>query len=110
MPCEKKGTMSQYRRSTYSDGLVAFSAIWFVGVIIYLGGFYFFHKTGIARPHPTHYHNLLWGFLQGIYVVPSFILSLLNPAHYAIYQTPNIGGWYDFGFLVGGGVLFRGAA
>lgn len=51
------------------------------------------------------WHGLWHGFIAPI----SWIISLFdsNTAIYAIY---NNGGWYDFGFVLGAGILFGGTS
>jgi hypothetical protein len=78
------------------------------GLIIYLLLFWWYANTVIARPEPTLYVNFFWGLLHGIFAVPSFILSLFSD-NVAIYQTPNSGGWYNFGFLIGVGAFTSSA-
>lgn len=51
------------------------------------------------------------GFLHGLwhgFVAPvSFVASLFVDS-VAFYAINNSGGWYDFGFVVGAGILFGG--
>lgn len=44
------------------------------------------------------------GLWHGFICVFSLIGHLFND-NIAIYQTPNNGGWYDFGFLIGAGAF-----
>jgi len=74
----------------------------------YLLLFWWYAYTVIARPEPTLYVNFFWGLLHGVFVVPSYIVSLFND-NVAIYQTPNIFGWYNLGFLLGIVAFFKGA-
>lgn len=47
-----------------------------------------------------------WGGLwHGIIAPISFIVSLFND-NVAMYAVNNTGGWYDFGFVLGAGILF----
>jgi hypothetical protein len=48
-----------------------------------------------------------WGLLHGMTAPFAFIASLLVD-DIRIYAAPNIGVWYDFGFVLGGGI-FAGA-
>lgn len=56
----------------------------------------------IDRPH---------GFLSGLwhgFIAPvSFVASLFSDS-IALYAINNSGGWYDFGFVIGAGILFGG--
>ena len=47
------------------------------------------------------------GLLHGIIAPISFIISLFKE-DVAIYAVNNNGGWYDFGFVLGAGILFGG--
>lgn len=53
----------------------------------------------------------LAGFWQGLWhgiISPvTFIISLFNE-HVSIYEVHNDGNWYDFGFVLGAGILFGG--
>lgn len=85
--------------------VVSSLAVFVVWFILWI----WFSQTIIPRPFPTPYDGFWSGLAHGVFVVPDFILSLFNH-RVAIYQTPNIGGWYNFGFLLGigafgGGVL-----
>ena len=44
------------------------------------------------------------GLWHGIIVPVTFIISLVTE-NVAIYEVHNSGGWYDFGFVIGGGVF-----
>lgn len=49
-----------------------------------------------------------WGGLwQGIISPVTFIISLFTD-RVSIYEVHNSGGWYDFGFVLGAGILFGG--
>lgn len=49
-----------------------------------------------------------WGGLwHGIIAPVSFIISLFKE-DVAMYAINNNGGWYDFGFVLGAGILFGG--
>jgi hypothetical protein len=47
------------------------------------------------------------GLLHGFLIVFSFIGSLFT--HVRIYDFPNSGRWYDFGFLLGAAIFLGGA-
>lgn len=50
-----------------------------------------------------------WGGLwHGIIAPVSFICSLFSD-DIAMYAVNNNGGWYDFGFVLGAGILFGGS-
>jgi hypothetical protein len=47
------------------------------------------------------------GLWHGIIAPISFVISLFDD-DVAIYAINNTGGWYDFGFVLGAGILFGG--
>lgn len=53
-----------------------------------------------------------YGFLGGLwhgFIAPvSFVISLFDDK-IAMYAMNNSGGWYDFGFVLGAGILFGGS-
>jgi hypothetical protein len=57
-----------------------------------------------------HGHNagFLRGLWHGIMAPITFILSLITE-NISIYEIYNNGGWYDFGFVLGAGILFGGS-
>ena len=50
-----------------------------------------------------------FGLLHGLIAPISFVVSLFSHS-VRMYAWPNVGRWYDFGFLVGLGVWGGGAA
>ena len=52
------------------------------------------------------------GFFKGLWhgiIAPfTFVLSLLFEK-ISLYEVHNNGGWYDFGFVIGAGILFGGS-
>jgi hypothetical protein len=67
--------------------------------------------------HVTHVENCateapygFWGGLwHGIISPISFLVSLFT-SDVAMYAKNNNGGWYDFGFVLGAGILFGGSS
>ena len=54
-----------------------------------------------TRPMGTHSDPaFIRGLIDGLLAPVSFVLSLFS-ATIRMYQFPNIGRWYDFGFLIG---------
>jgi hypothetical protein len=45
-----------------------------------------------------------WGLLHGVLAPLAFVASLFVD-NVRIYAAPNAGVWYDFGFVLGGGIL-----
>ena len=72
-----------------------------------------FLMTGCASSIPVDQciENDLYGFWGGLWhgiIAPiSFILSLFMD-EVAMYAVNNTGSWYDFGFVLGAGILFGG--
>jgi hypothetical protein len=60
--------------------------------------------TGCAEPSvvqaTTEPYGFWYGLWHGLIAPISFIASLFND-EIAIYGANNIGGWYDFGFILG---------
>jgi hypothetical protein len=52
--------------------------------------------------------GFLWGLWHGLIAPVSFIGSLFID-DIAMYAVNNNGGWYDFGFVIGAGILFGGS-
>jgi hypothetical protein len=48
------------------------------------------------------------GLWHGIIAPVTFIVSLFTD-NVSIYEVHNTGNWYDFGFVLGAGILFGGA-
>jgi hypothetical protein len=47
------------------------------------------------------------GLWHGIIAPITFIISLFTDS-VSMYEVHNTGGWYDFGFVLGAGILFGG--
>jgi hypothetical protein len=52
-------------------------------------------------------YGFFGGLIHGIIAPFSFIVSLFDKGT-ALYAVNNNGGWYDFGFVIGAGILFGG--
>ncbi len=61
--------------------------------------------TEAALRDPVGFWHGLW---HGIISPISFVISLFD-SDVAIYAIYNNGGWYDFGFVLGAGILFGGS-
>ena len=48
------------------------------------------------------------GLLHGFIILFSFIAGFFTD--YQIYNLPNSGGWYDFGYIIGVSMFFGGGA
>lgn len=53
--------------------------------------------------------GFLMGLWQGLIAPVTFFLSLFFD-HITIYEVHNNGAWYDFGFVLGTGILFGGGS
>jgi hypothetical protein len=53
-------------------------------------------------------YGFFGGLWHGIIAPVSFVISLFNH-DVAMYAVNNSGGWYDFGFVLGAGILFGGS-
>lgn len=70
-----------------------------------------------ACARPTDIHECVnntpggfwWGLWNGICAPFSFIGSLFSN-DISMYDINNNGGWYDFGFVLGAGILFGGSS
>ncbi len=54
-------------------------------------------------------YGFLGGLWHGIIAPVSFIGSVFSE-NIAMYAVNNYGGWYDFGFVLGAGILFGGGS
>jgi hypothetical protein len=64
----------------------------------------------VARSVPDtggHVAGFWLGLWQGIIAPITFVISLFN-RHVNVYEIHNNGGWYNFGFVLGAGVLLGG--
>ena len=51
--------------------------------------------------------GFLLGLWQGFISPVTFLISLFNE-NVSVYEVHNSGNWYDFGFVLGAGILFGG--
>ena len=61
-----------------------------------------------VNPPDGHTARFLIGIWHGIIAPFSFIISLFTHK-ISMYEIYNNGGWYDFGFVLGAGILFGGS-
>jgi hypothetical protein len=59
----------------------------------------------VVETEPSGFWMGLW---HGIIAPVTFIISLFTDA-LQMYDINNNGGWYDFGFVLGAGILFGGS-
>jgi len=62
-----------------------------------------------SQPRPEGYDlpGFWTGLLHGFLIVFSFVGSLFTNVR--IYNFPNSGGWYDFGYVIGASLFLGGA-
>lgn len=92
-----------------SIGLIIAAA--FFGTILaagFIGIFLWYANTAIPQTYPTDYTSFWWGLVHGIMIVPTFFWSLfVNDV--TIYQAPNAGNWYNFGYFIGISMVLGGS-
>jgi len=57
--------------------------------------------TGAQSPEAAGFFR---GFWHGLIAIYSLVAHIFNP-DIVVFQTPNNGGWYSFGFLWGSGII-----
>jgi hypothetical protein len=65
--------------------------------------------TNIDACKTVEPYGFLGGLWHGIIAPVSFFGSLFSD-NIAMYAVNNNGGWYDFGFVLGAGILFGGGS
>jgi hypothetical protein len=63
------------------------------------------HVTPIEECVQDEPYGFWYGLWHGIIAPISFVISLFSD-EVAMYGVNNNGGWYDFGFVLGAGILF----
>lgn len=84
-------------KNNLSSNLLIFSALILVSVLLFSCA-----QTVPLQDLSGKQYGFLYGLLHGFITPISFIASLFDD-NVAIYGVNNIGGWYDFGFLLGSG-------
>lgn len=64
---------------------------------------------GIPSPSDMKVAGFLMGLWHGIISPVTFVISLFTDK-ISLYEVHNNGGWYDFGFVLGAGILFGGGS
>jgi hypothetical protein len=65
--------------------------------------------TNIDACRQNEPYGFLGGLWHGLIAPFSFFISLFSDSA-AMYAVNNNGGWYDFGFVLGAGILFGGGS
>ena len=85
----------------------------FTKVIIFVAVLFLFsacaHATDVQACVTAEPYGFFGGLWHGIIAPLSFFISLLSD-NVAMYAVNNNGGWYDFGFVLGAGILFGGGS
>lgn len=63
----------------------------------------------VARSHAPHLAGFWLGLWHGIICPVTFVISLFTDT-VNIYEVHNNGNWYNFGFVLGAGILFGGGS
>jgi len=65
------------------------------------------HSIAVDNCVDTDSYGFFGGLWHGLIAPFSFVVSLFMD-NVALYAVNNNGGWYDFGFVLGAGILFGG--
>lgn len=97
--------MSKPNKNTMIAGAIVGSILF---TALFIGIFVWYAKTVIPHTYPTVYVNFFWGLTHGLFIVPTFFWSLF--AHsVTIYQSPNVGNWYNIGYFIGITIILGGS-
>ncbi len=81
-----------------------------IGAILLLAGCAAGPNTVIGVPTPNGDLAGFWlGLWHGIIAPITFVVSLFTN-NVSMYEVHNTGRWYDFGFVLGAGILFGGGS
>ncbi len=81
----------------------------FLIIILSLAGCTAGINTVMDQPDPSGKVAGFWlGLWHGIIAPVTFFVSLFVDS-ISMYEVHNNGGWYDFGFVLGAGILFGGS-
>jgi hypothetical protein len=80
-------------------------AILIIGTILFFSACA--HSVDVSQCAITEPYGFWGGLIHGIIAPFSFFVSLFDKDT-ALYAVNNNGGWYDFGFVIGAGILFGG--
>ena len=97
--------MKNDNKSNMIAGAVFFS---FIVLALLIGLFIWYAKTVIPHTYPTVYTNWWWGFVHGLFIIPTFFWSLFADT-VTIYQSPNVGNWYNIGYFIGISIILGGS-
>ena len=66
-------------------------------------------EVGVAAPEGGTVAGFWLGLWHGIIAPVTFVISLFTDT-VSLYEVHNNGNWYDFGFVLGAGILFGGGS
>ncbi|UCG26947.1 MAG: hypothetical protein JSV24_08190 [Bacteroidales bacterium] len=86
-------------------------------LVLLIPGIIFMVVSCTAGPNPVmdtlsaegQTAGFLSGLWHGIIAPVTFFISLFTD-NISLYEVHNNGGWYDFGFVLGAGILFGGSS
>lgn len=97
--------MKKSQRKGLIVGAILFSLLM---AAVFIGAFVWYAQTVIPHTYPTYYTNFFWGLVHGIFILPTFFWSLFADT-VTIYQAPNNGNWYNFGYFIGISIILGGS-
>lgn len=96
------------KNSRQTSLIAAAVALGLLMLAIFIGLFVWYAQTVIPHTYPTPYTNFWWGLVHGLFIVPTFFWSLFAKT-VTIYQSPNVGNWYNFGYVIGISIILGGS-
>lgn len=97
MSLQRSSTMSNRGRYTLIAAIVA---VVVVVLVVCVWSLVWYFQNGVPHTYPTTHTNIWWGFIHGSTLIPTFIWSLFHH-DVTIYQSPNNGNWYNWGYVIG---------
>ncbi len=85
----------------------------FLKILFLLGVIIIFASCADVTPIEDCITDEPYGFLGGLWhgiIAPISFVGSLFIDDVAMYAVNNNGGWYDFGFVIGAGILFGGGS
>lgn len=85
----------------------------FLKIVILLTAILILSSCADVTPIDDCVTNEPYGFLSGLWhgiIAPLSFIGSIFIDDIAMYAVNNNGGWYDFGFVIGAGILFGGGS